>query len=120
MNDKARTVIREKVVIRRIDGRSLGVETRRPDGEKISFTVTPKLRQERSFVKLVTPQLAIVALTVGGMTYALTLSWLGHRHDTVALLANAFWGGFNILALGGMIRAAFWQPPEFEEAADAA
>ncbi|MFP4388719.1 MAG: glycosyltransferase [Desulfococcaceae bacterium] len=119
MNDKARTMIREKVVVRRIDGRSLGVETQRPDGEKISFTVTPKLRQERNFAKLVTPQLAIIALTVCGLAYALTLFHLGHRHDTVALLANAFWGGFNILALGGVVRAAFWKPSESGETADA-
>lgn len=120
MNDRARTPVREKVVVRRANGLSLGVEIQRPDGEKISFTVTPKLRQERDFVKLVTPQLLVICLTVAGLAYAGTLYGLGRRADTVALLANAFWGSFNILALSGMVRAAFWRPSETEEAADAA
>lgn len=119
MNNRARTVVRERVVIRRIEGNSLGVEILPTEGEKISFTVTPKLRQERSFVKLVTPQLLVIGLTLVGLVYAITLFSLGHRQDTVALLANAFWGGFNILALSGMVRAAFWQPPHAAEATDA-
>ena len=120
MNDRARTPVRETVVVRRVDEGSLGVEIQRPEGEKISFTVTPKLRQERDFVKLVLPQISIVALTLGGLIYAGTLYRLGRRHDAVALLANAFWGGFNILALSGMIRAAFWKPSQADEAPDVA
>ncbi len=82
-------------------------------GEKISFTVTPKLRQEGNFLYLVYPQLAVVVLTALGITYG----WIMHAsgmgtHTMEALVLNTFWGLNNIAAMAGIIRAALWKPED--------
>jgi len=85
-------------------------------GEKIKFPVTPKDRQEGSFLHLVIPQLAIVGLTVLGMFVgAYRVFVLGRVDETPILIVNAFWGLNNILCMLPMIRAATWRPEEEEE-----
>lgn len=82
-------------------------------GEKITFTVTPKLRQEGNFLYLVYPQVAVIALTVAGVSYGWWAYITSHGSHTVeALVINTFWGLNNIFAMAGLVRAAFWQPPE--------
>ncbi|HYC04504.1 MAG TPA: glycosyltransferase [Azospirillaceae bacterium] len=81
--------------------------------EKIKFPVTPKDRQEGSFLHLVWPQLAVVGLTIAGLVYATVANWLGSdAYNWGGLLANAFWGANNILALWGIVAAARWQPED--------
>lgn len=82
-------------------------------GEKISFTVTPKLRQEGNFLYLVYPQLAVVVLTVLGILYGWTMFAAGKNvHAFEALVLNSFWGLNNIFAMTGIIRAAVWKPDD--------
>jgi len=82
-------------------------------GEKISFTVTPKLRQEGNFLYLVYPQLAVVVLTMLGIAYGWTMFAAGKNvHAFEALVLNSFWGVNNIFAMTGIIRAAVWKPDE--------
>jgi len=82
-------------------------------GEKISFTVTPKLRQEGNFLYLVYPQLAVVVLTALGILYGWTMFAAGKNvHAFEALVLNSFWGLNNIFAMTGIIRAAVWKPDE--------
>ncbi len=109
-NDEKQSCFQEKVFVRRIRGRELGVEIQKNYEEKIKFRVTPKIRQEKVFVRLVIPQLVIISLTLLGLIYGIIMYYIGHRADTVALIANMFWGFFNIAALSGLVRAAFWQP----------
>lgn len=84
-------------------------------GEKIKFPVTPKDRQSGTFPRLVTVQIAVIVLTLVALAYALTLWVLGSDAYTAGgLLANGFWAANNIIAMSGIIFAAFWQPEDEE------
>ncbi|MGB0845380.1 MAG: glycosyltransferase family 2 protein [Thiolinea sp.] len=81
-------------------------------GEQIKFPVTPKDRQEGNFLHLVWPQAAIIALTVLGLVYASVqlLIFDNDQYSPGGILVNVFWGLNNIIALSGIVLAAFWQP----------
>jgi len=80
-------------------------------GKKISFPVTPKERQDGNFAALVWPQATILVLTVLGIVFAWLQFILGNpKFDLAGLLINSFWGLNNILALSGIVLAAFWRP----------
>lgn len=86
-------------------------------GEKIKFPVTPKVRQSGSFHRLVLPQIAIAVLSLAGLLFALTCYLAGLGAFTAGgLVANGFWAANNILAMSGIILAAFWQPDDDEPA----
>lgn len=85
-------------------------------GEKISFKVTPKVRQTGRFLELVRPQIAVVALTIVGAVWGIgALIVGGTSHSTGGVVANILWGFNNCLAMAGMIGAAMWQPPSTDE-----
>lgn len=87
-------------------------------GEKISFPVTPKDRQEGNFLHLVVPQTIIVILTTIGIIYAWSQYRLEHpSYDINGVLLNTFWGINNILALSGILFAAVWKPEAETETA---
>ena len=89
-------------------------------GEKISFKVTPKARQSGNFLRLVRPQIAIVALTVVASVWAIgALVVGGTTHSAGGVVANVLWGLNNCLAMAGIIAAALWRPPS-EEGSDEA
>ena len=82
-------------------------------GEKISFKVTPKIRQEGNFLHLVLPQFAVMVLTALGIAFAWSMYALGFGTYAIeGLVINTFWGLNNILAMSGIVMAAFWQPPQ--------
>ncbi len=84
-------------------------------GESISFKVTPKVRQSGNFLALVRPQIAIVVLTVLGAIWGIGALAIGSTdHSVSGVVANLLWGLNNCLAMGGMIAAAQWQPPELK------
>jgi len=83
-------------------------------GKKISFPVTPKVRQEGNFVRLVIPQIVVIALTAVALIYRGIRVSLGETHQLGGLLTNAFWGFMNILFMAGIVRAAFWKPENGE------
>ncbi len=88
-------------------------------GEKISFPVTPKVRQSGSFLRLVRPQIAVVALTVLASIWAVGALWVGGTpHSTSGVVANLLWGLNNCLAMAGIISAALWLPPSADEGTD--
>lgn len=83
-------------------------------GEQIKFPVTPKDRQEGNFFHLVLPQFVVMALTVLGLVYA-SVQYFVLGNDDYSLggvLVNIFWGLNNVIALSGIVLAAFWQPEE--------
>lgn len=85
-------------------------------GEKIKFPVTPKVRQSGSFHRLVMPQILVAGLSLLGLVFALTCYLLGWGGFTAGgLVANGFWAANNILAMSGIILAAFWRPDYEEE-----
>lgn len=85
-------------------------------GEKISFPVTPKVRQSGNFLTLVRPQIAVVVLTAIGAIWATgALIIGGTSHSTGGVVANILWGLNNCLAMSGIIGAALWVPAQDEE-----
>lgn len=88
-------------------------------GEKISFKVTPKVRQSGNFLSLVRPQIAVLVLTVLGSAWAIgALLVGGTAHSVSGVIANVLWGFNNCLAMAGIIAAALWQPPSDDEGND--
>jgi cellulose synthase (UDP-forming) len=84
--------------------------------KKIGFPVTPKIRQEGNFLRLVLWQIAVIALTAVAMLYGTVRLWIdGPGRDSSAIsawLANTAWASYNIILLSGVVRAAFWKPEE--------
>ena len=81
-------------------------------GEKISFKVTPKVRQSGTFLSLVRPQIAVVVLTIIGALWAIGALVIGNTsHSVSGVVANALWGLNNCFAMSGIIMAALWTPP---------
>ena len=90
-------------------------------GEKISFPVTPKDRQEGNFLHLIIPQLSIMVLTTIGIGYAWWQLSMGNVSFSVdGVLLNTFWGINNILALSGILFAATWKPDAEPKTAETA
>ena len=87
-------------------------------GKKISFPVTPKLRQSGVFYGLIKWQVGYMALMAAALIYAGVRLWTGTSSNLSGWLINVFWGINNILAMSGIVRSAFWKPPE-EEASSA-
>ncbi|MEM7252631.1 MAG: cellulose synthase catalytic subunit [Pseudomonadota bacterium] len=89
-------------------------------GEQIKFPATPKDRQEGNFFHLVLPQFSVILLTVAGIIFA-SVKFM-HTQDLnllAGLMTNIFWGINNIVAMSGLVLAAFWRPDdEPEEAAE--
>ena len=80
-------------------------------GEKISFKVTPKVRQSGNFLALVRPQIAVVVLTMISAVWAIGALSMGNtQYSAGGVLANILWGLNNCLAMSGIIAAAIWQP----------
>ncbi|HXH41694.1 MAG TPA: cellulose synthase catalytic subunit [Thermoanaerobaculia bacterium] len=81
-------------------------------GKQIKFPTTPKERQEGTFGRLVLPQMIVIALTILGLAYYAVLLATGVATDVAAFVSNAFWGLNNVIALSGIVSAAFWKPVE--------
>jgi len=85
-------------------------------GKTISFPVTPKDRQEGTYLRLVIPQLIIIILTIIGICYSWWQVSGGQvRFSIDGVLLNTFWGLNNILALLGIVYAALWKPVNVTE-----
>jgi len=86
-------------------------------GQKITFPTTPKERQTGNFFKLVIPQTAVFVLSL----FSLGFAWVGHstgmwgNYSFGGLVLNTFWIINNMMAMWGMIAAAFWTPPTSTE-----
>ncbi|MGF1683605.1 glycosyltransferase family 2 protein [Photobacterium minamisatsumaniensis] len=82
-------------------------------GRKISFPTTPKERQTGTFGKLVIPQKIIFGLSLFSMGFA----WFSYltgafgNYSLGGLIFNSFWTVNNMMAMWGMIAAAYWSPP---------
>ena len=82
-------------------------------GKEVKFKVTPKQRKTDRFIRLVAPQIAVVALTFASLAYA--GAGLLINADSQALgsfVVNGFWGLSNAWAMSVLIVAALWQPKD--------
>ncbi|EGU31958.1 putative glycosyl transferase [Vibrio ichthyoenteri ATCC 700023] len=86
-------------------------------GRKITFPTTPKERQTGNFFKLVLPQSMVFFLSL----FALTFAWTGYTtgmwgsYSFGGLVLNTFWIINNMMAMWGVMAAAFWTPPSTDE-----
>ncbi|RJE78739.1 glycosyltransferase [Paracoccus sp. JM45] len=81
-------------------------------GQTIAFKVTPKDRKAGRFLKLVRPQIAVLAFTIIGVIWGtVALMTVDTPHTVTGVVTNALWGLNNCIAMAGIIRAALWQPP---------
>jgi cellulose synthase (UDP-forming) len=83
-------------------------------GKKISFPVTPKLRQAGVFYGLIKWQVGYMALAVAALIYGGARLWTGASDNRSGWLINVFWGVNNVLAMSGIVRSAFWKPENEE------
>ncbi len=89
-------------------------------GEKISFPVTPKVRQSGNFLTLVRPQMLVIVLTLIGAIWASYALFVGGTdHSPSGVVANILWGLNNCLAMSGIVGAALWEPSSRNEEATA-
>ncbi len=80
-------------------------------GKKVSFIVTPKDRASGRYLRLVRWQILLVGLNLAALIYGWSLFGLGISGYTLgAMIVNTFWSANNMMSLGLIIRAAFWQP----------
>jgi cellulose synthase/poly-beta-1,6-N-acetylglucosamine synthase-like glycosyltransferase len=80
-------------------------------GQEIKFKVTPKERNDQRHIRLVVPQLCVVALTFIAVTFALVKAWLQPDSADIGLLGvNIFWAGLNAYCMTVLINAALWTP----------
>ena len=86
-------------------------------GEKIKFHVTPKQRQEGTFLHLVYPQFAIIVLSVAGLIAGLAKLYFDMPIDMSGFLINIFWSINNIAAMLPIVLAAYWKPDDDQESA---
>jgi cellulose synthase (UDP-forming) len=80
--------------------------------QKISFAVTPKLRQAGVFYALIRWQAGYMILMASALVYGGVRLWTGASDNTSGWLINVFWGLNNILAMSGVVRSAFWKPED--------
>ncbi|EGU36015.1 putative glycosyl transferase [Vibrio sp. N418] len=91
-------------------------------GRKITFPTTPKERQTGNFFKLVLPQSMVFFLSL----FALAFAWTGYStgmwgsYSFGGLVLNTFWIINNMMAMWGVMAAAFWTPPNTDEDKQAA
>lgn len=79
--------------------------------EKIKFPTTPKERQDGTFLHLVKAQIAVILMTLTGISYAIFMwQFKGTYTELSAILANIFWGLNNVLSLSVIVKAAVWRP----------
>lgn len=85
-------------------------------GARLRFQVTPKTRQSGVYLSLVWPQLLITVLLVLSSVYAIVGLILGWRHDTIGVLVNVLWAGYDVLTLSVILRAAVYHPRQTTQA----
>jgi cellulose synthase (UDP-forming) len=78
----------------------------------IQFVVTPKERQSGTYLRLVRPQLAIIALTPLALFYGLYALVVGSRGTPLGVATGIFWSCYNVAMLLPIVRAAVFRPPE--------
>jgi len=80
--------------------------------QEIKFKVTPKTRKDDLFIKLVVPQIIVVALTFVAICFAgIKLLLAPDQQALGSFVVNSFWGLSNAWAMSVLIFAAFWKPP---------
>lgn len=97
-------------------------------GRRPSFPPTPKTPLLNGGMRYAGASLAMLAVMAAAAVWGGVQSWLGTPgYGLPFLTVNLFWLGWNMFAVGRVVRAALWRPPleatpgtQTKEAADAA
>lgn len=81
-------------------------------GRKLGFVVTPKTRQGGIRLRLVRPQLIVMASLIGAIILGLGRVALGATQDGFPILVNVFWASYDLLALSVILDAVTYRPSE--------
>jgi cellulose synthase (UDP-forming) len=81
-------------------------------GSKLRFIVTPKQRQNKNYLPLVWPQISIIILTIGAISYAVWGYSVGLEYQLTGVMINIFWGIYNGVMLSAIILAAVYKLPK--------
>jgi cellulose synthase (UDP-forming) len=81
-------------------------------GKKLTFVVTPKQREGGKNFRLIWPQSLLIVLTAAAMTFGVTMYFLGMGISLIGLVVNLIWSVYNIVSLGIVVKALFYEPPE--------
>ncbi len=80
-------------------------------GREIKFQVTPKRRKEDLFLRLVYPQIAVIAITLAAIVFAAVNLLVAPGNQALGTFAvNTFWGLSNAWAMSVLVIAALWVP----------
>ena len=90
-------------------------------GKKLAFVVTPKHRDSGRDFRLIWPQATVIALSIAAAIYGLVMFFFGRGLNVIGLVVNLFWSAYNVLSLGIVVKALYYQlpkdwsaePPEF-------
>jgi cellulose synthase (UDP-forming) len=83
-------------------------------GRKLGFVVTSKTRQGGASLGMVRWQLIAMVALVLATAYGLLRLALGLTSESVPIVVNALWAGYDLLALSVVLRAVRYRPPEDE------
>jgi len=79
---------------------------------RVAFVVTPKRRQSGDYLRLVWPQLTIIAVAGFAIVYGVLAFIFQSKGSLAGVSMNIFWAGYDILMLLPIVRAAVFRPPE--------
>jgi cellulose synthase (UDP-forming) len=74
-------------------------------GKKLGFVVTPKTRQGGVSLRIVRPQIVIMALLSLAIVFGLVKLALGLSNEPVPILVNVFWAVFDLVMLSVLLDA---------------
>jgi cellulose synthase (UDP-forming) len=77
---------------------------------RLGFVVTPKTRQSGTYLRLVLPQIVVLALLVAGIGFGLLKIALGTADSAFLTMINVFWATYDVVMLSVVVEAATYQP----------
>lgn len=86
-------------------------------GRELGFVVTPKVREggrQRFPLRLIWPQLTIMALLVLAVVSGVLQLWLGETLTVVGVGVNTLWVAYDLVVMSVIIQAARYRAPEAE------
>lgn len=81
-------------------------------GKKLTFVVTPKQREGGKDFRLIWPQSFLIVLSAAAIAFAIAGFFMGSSLSIIGLVVNVFWAMYNIVSLGVVVKALYYEPPE--------
>ncbi len=81
-------------------------------GKKLTFVVTPKQREGGKDFRLIWPQSFLIVLSAAAIAFAIAGFFRGSSISIIGLVVNVVWAIYNIVSLGVVVKALYYEPPE--------